>query len=137
MRGCRFNLKALQSLAANTWFSRTLQRIQIFQFDNLVAARWKSHQNPEDVRTNGTHAHTTQHSRCRHGGRNPKMLHNLVNEQESQSPQSPNTRPSGTPSQIIQSLNPSLFRILSATGTHPAQRSPPEGSLVYELDVDH
>ena len=114
--------------------SRDTQRVQDFWYNNLVAARCKSHQNPKGVRTNGTHAHTTQHRGCRHGGRNPKMLHNLMNEQEPQSPQSPNARPPGTPNQTMQSPDPSLFCTLSSTATHPAQRSSPEDSLVHASD---
>ena len=61
--GCLFGSTAPQSSVTNTRDSRTVQRLQVFHFNNLVPARCKSHQDSRGIRTrNQTHTHThTEH----------------------------------------------------------------------------
>ena len=113
MQGHHLNLNVPQSSATNTWFSWALWREQVCQFDNLVAAQCKSHQNPECVRTNGMHTHTHKTTQWMSTQRQEsKDITRRVNEQESQSPQSPYARPCESPSQTIQFLDASLFSAL-------------------------
>ena len=82
--------------------------------------------------------HTTPHSaELQRRSQNSKDVTELMNEQESES-----TTVTKSPSiwDIQSSHTISRFKpfcTLSISGTHPVQRSTPEGSLVHALDAEH